>query len=171
LVRGSSLQVSVQKHSSRYQAPPPDVFRLSRASSWTFFISVCSGLQQTSQRSRFSSGISCLPSLAPLTLTCAHPRFWSASRRQQSQTNVVFVPMAVSRLSRCIMVTGGGIVTNGRCPRSVRGPRVGRDSIATERSACVGRMVIGAFTIYLECSCEAGPDNRCAAFSFLPEPS
>ena len=50
-------------------------------------------------------------------------------------------------------------------------PGVGRDSIATERSACVGRMVIGAITIHLECSCEAGPDNRCAAFSFLPEPS
>lgn len=170
MVRGSSLQLSVKKHSSRYQAPPPDVFRLSRASSWTFFISVCSGLQQTSQRSRFSSGISCLPSLAPLTLTCAHPRFWSASRRQQSQTNVVFVPMAVSRLSLHYGNRRRNRYKRALPPFGSR-PGVGRDSIATERSACVRRMVIGAITIHLECSCEAGPDNRCAAFSFLPEPS
>jgi hypothetical protein len=70
-----------------------DEFRLPRASSWTFFMSVCSGLQQISHRSRLSSRMSCLPSLAPLTLTCAHPRSLSASRKQQSQTKVVFVPM------------------------------------------------------------------------------
>jgi hypothetical protein len=39
-------------------------FRFARASSWTFFIKVWSGLQQTSQRSRSSSGISCLPPVA-----------------------------------------------------------------------------------------------------------
>jgi hypothetical protein len=38
----------------------------------------------------------CLPSLAPLTLTHAHPKLLSASRKQQSQTNVVFVPMGLS---------------------------------------------------------------------------
>jgi hypothetical protein len=34
--------------------------------------------------------------LAPLTLTRAHPKLLSASRKQQSQTNVVFVPMGLS---------------------------------------------------------------------------
>jgi hypothetical protein len=67
--------------------------RFARASSWTFFIVVCSGLQQISQRSRLSFGVSCLPSLAPLMLMRAHPRFWSDSRKQQSQMKVVFVPM------------------------------------------------------------------------------
>jgi hypothetical protein len=71
----------------------PDEFRFSRASSWTFFISVCSGLQQTSHKSALSSGMSCLPSLTPLMLTCAHPRLLSDSRKQQSQTKVVFVPI------------------------------------------------------------------------------
>jgi hypothetical protein len=80
------------------QAPDPDEFRFSRASSWTFFINVCSGLQQISHRSRLSSGMSCLPSLAPLMLTHAHPKLLSASRKQQSQMNVVFVPM--TRLER-----------------------------------------------------------------------
>jgi hypothetical protein len=49
--------------------------RFARASSWTLFINVWSGLQQISQRSRLSSGMICLPSLAPLMLTRAHPRF------------------------------------------------------------------------------------------------
>jgi hypothetical protein len=38
----------------------------SAASAWTFFIRVCSGLQQISQRSRSSSGMRRLPSLMPL---------------------------------------------------------------------------------------------------------
>src|ERR1700676_2675840 len=70
-----------------------DELRFARASSWTFFINVCSGLQQISHRSRLSSGMICLPSLAPLTLTRAHPKLLSASRKQQSQMNVVFVPI------------------------------------------------------------------------------
>src|ERR1039457_6244260 len=77
----------------------PDEFRFSRASSWTFFINVCSGLQQISHRSRLSSGISCLPSLAPFTLTRAHPRWLPDSRKQQSQTKVVFVPILEIRLA------------------------------------------------------------------------
>jgi hypothetical protein len=76
----------------------PEEFRFSRASSWTFFINICSGLQQISHSSRLSSGMSCLPSAAPLMLTRARPKLLSASRRQQSQTNVVLVP--VTRLER-----------------------------------------------------------------------
>ncbi len=49
-----------------------------------------------------SSGMSCLPSLAPLTLTRAQPKLLSASRRQQSQTNVVFVHWPVLAFSRRI---------------------------------------------------------------------
>src|ERR1700722_11768189 len=82
--------------------PPRDGFRFPRASSWTFFIKVCSGLQQISQRSRLSSGMSCLSPLAPLIWTRAQPRLLSASRKQQSQTNVVFVPIGVSRLPRLV---------------------------------------------------------------------
>src|SRR4051812_35971872 len=37
--------------------------------------------------------MSCLPLLAPFIWTCAHPSLLSASRKQQSHTNVVLVPI------------------------------------------------------------------------------
>jgi hypothetical protein len=44
--------------------------------------------------------MSCLPSLAPFTLTRAHPRLLSDSRKQQSQTKVVLVPIPEIRRAR-----------------------------------------------------------------------
>jgi hypothetical protein len=87
---------------------PRGALRFSRASSWTFFINVCSGLQQISQRSRSSSGMSCLSPLAPLIWTRAQPRLLSASRKQQSQINVVFVPIGVSRFLAFDMMQKAG---------------------------------------------------------------
>jgi hypothetical protein len=78
----------------RFAQAPLDELRFSLASSWTFFINVCSGLQQISHRSRSSLGMICLPSAAPLIWTCAQPRLLSDSRKQQSQIKLVFVPMA-----------------------------------------------------------------------------
>jgi hypothetical protein len=68
-----SLSVLLLDHAartirSRDQASLAE-FRFSRASSWTFFIKVCNGLQQISHRSRSSSDRSCLSPLAPLMCT------------------------------------------------------------------------------------------------------